>query len=88
MLDHLDPSFRQRLNSATDALRPEKLLGFEAQRHLAAQNIRVSTLAYFEDDLIIHDPLFHKMRGLVDLANLKVWLVPQRYEVPSIRRSD
>ena len=83
VLDQLDPSFRQRLTHVPTTPSDPLLLGFEAQRHLAAQiDAGYDLFAYFEDDLIIHDPLFfHKIRGFVDLAGTESVALPQRFEV-------
>jgi len=86
VLDQLDAPFRQRLTHVPTVPSDPLLLGFEAQRHLASQlDAGYDLLAYFEDDLIIHDPLFfHKIRRFVDVAGPDCVVLPQRYEVLSI----
>ena len=83
VLDHLDLPFLQRLTHVPTAPSDPLLLGFEAQRHLADQlDSGYDLLAYFEDDLIIHDPLFfHKIRRFVDAAGPESVVLPQRFEL-------
>ena len=83
VLDQLGEPFLQRLTHVPTAPVHPLLLGFEAQRHLAdALDEGYDLLAYFEDDLIIHDPLFfHKIRRFVDLAGPETVVLPQRFEV-------
>ncbi len=83
VLDQLDVHCRQRLTHVPTVPSDSLHLGFEAQRHLASQlDAGYELMAYFEDDLIIHDPLFfHKIHRFVDLAGPESVLLPQRFEV-------
>lgn len=60
-----------------------KALGFEAQRYLASQLEQGYDLyAYFEDDLIVLDPLFfHKIQWFQGLMGPGSLLLPQRVEL-------
>ena len=83
VLNQLEAPYRQRVTHVPMAPSDPLLLGFEAQRHLAAQlDSGYDFFAYFEDDLIIHDPLFfHKISRFVEMAGPESVLLPQRYEV-------
>ena len=83
VLDQLAAPFRQKLTHVPTVPSDPLLLGFEAHRHLAAQlDAGYDLFAYFEDDLIIHDPLFfHKIRRFVDEAGPDSVVLPQRFEV-------
>ena len=82
VLDHLDAPFRQRIIHVPTEPPDPLFLGFEVQRHLASQlDAGYDLLAYFEDDLIIHDPLFfHKIHRFVDEVGSESVLLPQRFE--------
>ena len=82
VLNHLDAPYRQRLIHVPTAPSDPLNLGFEAQAYLASQlDEGYDLLAYFEDDLIIHDPFFfHKLDRFVDEAGLDSVLLPQRFE--------
>lgn len=83
VLDQLDAPCRQRLTHVPTAPSDPLRLGFEAQRHLVSQlDAGYDLLAYFEDDLIIHDPFFfHKIHRFVHVADPESVLLPQRFEV-------
>ena len=83
VLDQLDAHFRRRVTHVPTEPSDPLLLGFEAHRHLAAQLAAgYDLLAYFEDDLIVHDPLFfHKIRRFIDWAGPDSVVLPQRFEV-------
>lgn len=83
VFDQLDAPYRERLTHVPMATIDPLRLGFEAQRHLAAQlDAGYDLLAYFEDDLIIHDPMFfHKIHRFVDVAGLDCLALPQRFEL-------
>ena len=83
VIDQLDEPCRRRLTHVPMAPSDPLRLGFEAQRHLADQlDAGYDLLAYFEDDLIIHDPLFfHKIDRFIDVAGLESVLLPQRFEL-------
>ncbi len=61
-----------------------KMLGFEAQKFLGEHvDSGYDLLGYFEDDLIIHDPLFfHKIKWFEDVMGSETVLLPQRFEMP------
>lgn len=83
VLQDLDEPCRRRLQHVvTDPVDP-MALGFEAQRHLASQLDQGYDLyAYFEDDLIVRDPLFFlKIKRFVDLFGDQNVLLPQRFEL-------
>ena len=86
LLDQLGEPFRERITHVPTTPSDPLLLGFEAHRHLADQvDAGYDLLAYFEDDLIIHDPLFfHKIRRFVDCVGPECVLLPQRFEMLSI----
>jgi len=83
VLDRLDPAYRalaeEVITKPSDGLQ----LGFEAQRFLASQlDQGYDFYAYFEDDLVIHDPLFfHKILWFQGLMGADALLLPQRVEL-------
>lgn len=86
VLNKLPLPFRKRLRHIkTEPEHPLKL-GFEAQRHLGEQlNEPYDLYAYFEDDLIVHDPQFFlKINGFNERFGDECVLLPQRYELLSI----
>ena len=60
-----------------------RMLGFEAQRYLADQvDADYDLFGYFEDDLVIHDPLFfRKLHWFTQLLGPDTLLLPQRVEL-------
>jgi hypothetical protein len=82
VLQRLDPAFRHWAQEVVTQPATGRELGFEAQRYLASQvNQNYDLYAYFEDDLIIHDPLFfHKIRWFLGLMGPSAALLPQRLE--------
>jgi len=83
VLAHLDPCFRPLFEEVVTTPANGRLLGFEAQRHLATElNAEYDFYAYFEDDLVIHDPLFfHKLSWFQQLLGEDSLLLPQRLEL-------
>lgn len=83
VLQNLDEPCRRRLQHVVTDPADPLTLGFEAQRHLASQLDQGYDLyAYFEDDLIVRDPLFfHKIKRFVDLYGKQNVLLPQRFEL-------
>jgi len=83
VLDHLDPDYRALAQEVVTQPANSRLLGFEAQRFLASQLDQGYDLyAYFEDDLVILDPLFfHKIRWFQGLMGPDALLLPQRVEL-------
>ena len=70
VFDQLDSPSCQRLRHISTSPEHPLRLGFEAQRHLQEQlQASYDLYAYFEDDLIIHDPwFFHKLKGFAETA--------------------
>ena len=83
VLDRLDVPYRRRVTHVPTDPPDPLLLGFEAQRHLADQlDAGYDLYAYFEDDLIIHDPFFfHKISRFVERIGPESVLLPQRFEL-------
>lgn len=86
LVEALDEPFRRRIHHVATSPEDPLKLGFEVQRHLADQlSENYDLYAYFEDDLIIHDPFFfEKIRGFVDRFGADHVLLPQRFESLSI----
>jgi hypothetical protein len=83
VLDRLDPAYRAWAQEVITQPAHGRLLGFEAQRFLASQLDQGYDLyAYFEDDLVILDPLFfHKIHWFQGLMGPDAMLLPQRVEL-------
>jgi hypothetical protein len=85
VLDQLNPAFQGMYEQVATSPDSGRLLGFEAQRYLASQlDANYDLYAYFEDDLLIQDPLFfQKINGFQALMGSDVVLLPQRLELTS-----
>lgn len=83
VLDRLDPAYQALFTEVVSKPVEPKLLGFEAQRHLASQLDQGYDLyGYFEDDLVILDPqFFHKIQWFQGLMGPGSLLLPQRVEL-------
>lgn len=83
LVDALEEPFRRRVQHVVKRPEDPMLLGFELQRHLAEQLSEDYDLyAYFEDDLLVHDPFFfEKIRLFVEQFGADHVLLPQRYEL-------
>ena len=83
LIDDLYPNFRNRIQHVAASPNDPLLLGFEVHQHLKRQLEQDYDLyAYFEDDLIIHDPYFFiKIARFVDAHGQNCVLLPQRFEL-------
>jgi hypothetical protein len=84
VIDQLAPGYGALAQEEVTHPAHGRLLGFEAQRFLASQlDHHYDLYAYFEDDLVIHDPLFfHKIMWFQGLMGPGALLLPQRVEFP------
>ena len=82
VLDRLDAPYRGLFQMVITEPESPKHLGFEAQRFLASSlNQSYDLYAYFEDDLIIHDPwFFRKIDWFRDHVGDHCLLLPHRVE--------
>lgn len=83
VLDHLEEPYRSLVEEVVTQPATGKQLGFEAQRYLASQlEAGYDFYGYFEDDLIVMDPLFfHKIGWFQGLMGAGAVLLPQRVEL-------
>jgi len=83
VLDRLGQAYQPLVHEVVTQPANGKLLGFEAQRFLASQlEAGYDLYAYFEDDLVILDPLFfHKILWFQGLMGPDAVLLPQRVEL-------
>ena len=89
VLDHLDDRYIGLYEKVVAKPEHGRMLGFEVQHYLGSQASEGYDLyAYFEDDLLIFDPLFfQKIHWFTQLAGSDAVLLPQRVELapfPSI----
>ena len=82
VLDRLDPPYRGLFQMVIAEPKSPKHLGFEAQRFLASRlDQEYDLYAYFEDDLIVHDPwFFHKIDWFRSQAGDSCVVFPHRIE--------
>jgi len=83
VLDRLDHAYASLFTEVVCKPAHSRMLGFDAQRHLASQLEQgYDFYAYFEDDLVILDPLFfHKICWFQGLMGPGALLLPQRVEL-------
>ena len=83
VVDRLQPAYAAMVQEVVTHPAHGRLLGFEAQRFLASQlDAGYDLYAYFEDDLVVHDPLFfHKIHWFQGLMGGGSVLLPQRIEL-------
>ncbi len=86
VLEHLQPAFREGVEHVATSPSHPLMLGFEAQDHLASRlQDNYDLYAYFEDDLIVNDPLFfYKIKYFADHVGNNSIILPQRFEQMSI----
>ena len=82
VLDYLEPCYKEMIDEAATSPSNPLHLGFEAQRILADHlEENYDLYAYFEDDLLIHDPFFfHKIFWFQNSVGQHAVLMPNRYE--------
>lgn len=82
VLNKLEDCYREMVEEVATTPPEPKQLGFEAQRVLADHlEEEYDLYAYFEDDLLIHDPLFfHKIAWFQQNVGEGCVLMPHRYE--------
>ena len=82
VLDFMEDCYRNMIEEVPSKPSEPKKLGFEAHKVLANNLDKDYDLyAYFEDDLIIHDPLFfHKIYWFQQHIGENSVLMPHRYE--------
>lgn len=82
VLDHLEECYREMVDEVATAPAHPKALGFEAHQVLADHlNDGYDLYAYFEDDLLVHDPLFfQKIFWFQQSLGERCVLMPHRYE--------
>lgn len=83
VLNQLEPAYQGLFEEVVTTPATGRLLGFEVQNYLASQlEANYDLYAYFEDDLLIHDPLFfRKVAGFSALMGPDAVLLPQRLEL-------
>ena len=82
VIDRLPDAFRNCFDHVLTEPADGKLLGFEAQKHLAqGLDGDYDWFGYLEDDLLIHDPCFFtKLRWFENVMGPEAVLLPQRVE--------
>ena len=83
LVDRLDPEYLPLFKHIPTTPKEPKQLGFEAQQVLAESlDENFDLYGYFEDDLIINDPLFfHKINWFQTNAGKDAILMPNRMEL-------
>ena len=82
VVDHMEDCYREMFEHVITNPHTAKHLGFEAHRVLeGGLDQDYDLYAYFEDDLIVHDPLFfHKIFWFQQNVGKTAVLMPHRYE--------